>query len=137
MLFNEHVDVHAVLAAVIDQWNHGIFPDNAIDLYLPDAFSSTSEKDVVEGVEIAVMDPKGAPGLRHGRLKPESRGVPPHSNKSFHEQAIHPPCGTGVPGPTATAGMRRHGIYIGGDYVRFHTIYANIGGVGAVPKGID
>ena len=60
-----------------------------------------------------------------------------HAEQGFNQQPIHPAGGTGIPGPTAASDVRRDGIDIGGDDVRFDFISGNLGGRRAVMNGIE
>src|SRR5580698_2304901 len=68
-----------------------------------------------------------SPGLRHAWIKQQRSAAQLKSEYPLEPRPIHPPSGTGIPGPSTAPNMRRLRVNVGTDNVWFHLVTMNRG----------
>ena len=92
---------------------------------------------LVLGFVVAVGDRVFLPMRRNARIEDDRIAVFLESQQVFHAGAVHPAGSAGIPGPSASAGVWVHRIYICRHHVRFQFISGILSLTFRMVDGID
>src|SRR5439155_16904655 len=80
------------------------------------------DRDLVAGRVVPKRDLEMAPGARNAWIEAEDCPPQAESEQPLEPGSVHPRCGPGIPGPSATAHVGRLGIDVGGRHIGLHLV---------------